>query len=74
MNRFERRAIANGKGRTNPMIEIFDPESAEEYAFCLSHWECTERILNNINRMFISHQLSYLDTTDAFVAEPCLLY
>lgn len=76
MNRAERRAIAYGTGRHKPMIEIVDVYSADDYAFDLYLWcgDRASRIFDNTNRLFITYQLSYLEVTDTFAEEPCLLY
>lgn len=74
MNRAERRAIAYGTGRHKPMIEIVDAYSADDYAFDLWCWDRASRIFDNNTRLFITYQLSYLEVTDTFAEEPCLLY
>ena len=68
MNRSEKR------GRNKPMIEITDVESAEDYAWNLPDFYTAKLIFVNTARMFITHQLQYLDIRDEFEDnEPCLL-
>ena len=74
MNRAERRAIAQGNGRTKPMIEITDVESSENYMWELRCWDIAQSILQNNCRMFICLQLDYNDIRDEFSDDPCLYY
>lgn len=75
MNRAERRAIAQGKGRITPMVEIEDSESLALYAFSLiDDFDYCTRIIENKHVLFISHQLSYWDIRDEFMEDPYLLH
>lgn len=74
MNRKERRAIAQGKGRIKPMIEITDADSAIDYSWNLFRGDIAYRIFLNLGRLFISHQLMYSDIRDDFSDDPCLYY
>ena len=72
MNRAERRAIAQGKGRIKPMIEITDADSAIDYSWNLLSGDIANRIFLNLGRLFISYQLMYLDIRDEFAEDTCL--
>ena len=74
MNRAERRAIAQGNGRIKPMIEITDVESSEDYMWELLCWDIATLIFQNNSRLFICHQLAYIDIRDDFRDDPCLYY
>ena len=75
MNRAERRAIAQGKGRHTPMIEVEEGESLAEYAFSLiDDFVLYKQILDNRNGLFISYQLCYLDIRDEFLVDPYLVH
>jgi len=59
-NRSERRAIEQGNGRNEAMIEVVDLDSAIDYAFQVDGGS----IFDAIERLFISRQVYVFDFRD----------
>lgn len=66
MNRKERRAIEQGKGRHLPMVEITDVESFWSYLFSLKVWP---ENTNQYEDLFIEHQFESGDFQDWYFYE-----